>query len=190
MDNNKNSEQTDNIGKFVPINVSEFAEKSNNSVKLSEKQSDFVIMNGNSFSQANQLNYIGGGSLSKKSSNRNRAYDIGRKRGEKVYGRKATLTFVAKHIGYFAMMILLNFAKSSAGLSPFSLGLFVGLVYCRENVFALSLSYILSGIIVGFSVPRLIIAMLPPIIFIAARLLHNLFLRPMKMLQTNLYALL
>ena len=64
MDNNKNSEQTDNIGKFVPINVSEFAEKSNNSVKLSEKQSDFVIMNGNSFSQANQLNYIGGGSLS------------------------------------------------------------------------------------------------------------------------------
>ena len=56
MDNNKNSEQTDNIGKFVPINVSEFAEKSNNSVKLSEKQSDFVIMNGNSFSQANQLN--------------------------------------------------------------------------------------------------------------------------------------
>ncbi len=190
MDNNNNSEQTDNNGKFVPINVSEFAEKSNNSESLSEKQNNFVLMNGNSFSQANQLNYIGGGSLSKKSSNRNKAYDLGRKRGEKVYGRKATLTFVAKHIGYFAMMILLNFAKSSAGLSPFSLGLFVGLVYCRENVFALSLSYILSGIIVGFSVPRLIIAMLPPIIFIAARLLHNLFLRPMKMLQTNLYALL
>ncbi len=108
----------------------------------------------------------------------------------KVYNRKTTLQLIAKYIIYFAMMILLNFAKSSAGLSPFSLGLFVGLVYCRENVFALSLGYIISSVITGFSVQRIVIAILPPIVFIVARILHNLFLRPMKMLQTNLYALL
>lgn len=108
----------------------------------------------------------------------------------KVYDRKTTLQMIAKYIIYFAMMILLNFAKSSAGLSPFCLGLFVGLVYCRENVFALSAGYLIAGLITGFSISRLVITLLPPIIFIAARILHSVFLRPMKMLQTNLYALL
>lgn len=108
----------------------------------------------------------------------------------KVYDKRTTLLLIARYIGYFAMMILLGFAKSSGGLSPFSLGAFVGLVYCRENVYALSACYILSWIITGFSVQRLVIAVLPPIIFILARFLHKLLLRPMKMLQANLYALL
>ncbi len=108
----------------------------------------------------------------------------------KVYDRKSALLAIAKYITYFAMMILLYFAKSSAGLSPFSLGFFVGLVYCRENVFALSIAYILSSVITGFTVQRFVIAILPAVIFIVARVLHQFFMRPMKMLQTNLYALL
>ena len=103
--------------------------------------------------------------------------------------RKTLLLEIAKYVGYFAMMILLNFAKSSAGLTPFTLGLFVGLVYCRENVFLLSVGYILSSIVTGFSVSRFVIAVLPAVVFIAARMLHQFLLRPMKMLQTNLYAL-
>ena len=108
----------------------------------------------------------------------------------KVYDRKSALLAIAKYITYFAMMILLYFAKSSAGLSPFSLGFFVGLVYCRENVFALSIAYILSSVITGFTVQMFVIAILPAVIFIVARVLHQFFMRPMKMLQTNLYALL
>lgn len=102
--------------------------------------------------------------------------------------RKGILLAIAKHIGYFAMMILLNFAKSSAGFTPFSLGLFVGLVYCRENVFGLSLAYIIAGLLGGFSVQRLVTIILPAVVFIVARGLHQLFLRPMKMLHVNLYA--
>lgn len=114
--------------------------------------------------------------------------DIARK--NTIYDKKTLLLDVAKYFAYFAMMILLNFAKSTAGLTPFSLGLFVGLVYCRENVFALSLGFVVSSLITGFSVQRIVIAILPPVVFITARILHKVFLRPMKMLPTNLYALL
>lgn len=122
-------------------------------------------------------------------SERRKAHGFKSLGNNKVYDRKSILALISKYVAYFAMMILLNFAKSSAGLTPFSLGFFVGLVYCRENVFALSVGYILSGIITGFTVQRFVIAILPAAIFIAARLLHQFFLRPMKMLQTNFYAL-
>lgn len=107
-----------------------------------------------------------------------------------TYDKKTILLLIAKYMCYFTMMVLLNFARSTAGITPFNLGLFVGLVYCRENVFALSAGYILSSLITDFSVQRLVICILPPAVFISARLLHKVFLRPMKMLQANLYALL
>lgn len=105
-----------------------------------------------------------------------------------LYDKKSIALLIAKYLGYFVAMFLLSLAKSSFGIAPFSLGFFVGLVYCRESVFALAISYILSNIIVGFSVQKLIVVFVPAVVFIVAKMLHAFFLRPMKMLQTNLYA--
>ncbi len=95
---------------------------------------------------------------------------------------------LARYVAYFGMMILLGIAKGAGGISPFHLGFFVALVYCRENIFLLSIEYILALIICDVSIATLIIASFPPIVFILAVFVHKLARRPMKILNANLYA--
>lgn len=104
--------------------------------------------------------------------------------------KKSILEYMdmARYIGYFVLMILLAFAKLSGGRSPFHLGLFVALAYCRENIYILSVEYVLAMIIADMSIYSLIVSAVPCVVFIVAKLLHKVLTKPMKLLHANIYA--
>lgn len=132
----------------------------------------------------------GGDSMSSKALTKKGKTQRKAQRSISVMSKKDMCLAFAKYASYFVMMILLSLAKSTGGLAPFVLGFFAGLVYCRENVFILSLEYLVAIIITGFSMQNLVISFVAPIVFIVAKILHKVFLRPMKMLHINIYAML
>lgn len=96
---------------------------------------------------------------------------------------------VLKYIVYFIIMAVLSFSRTNNGLAPFHLGFFVALVYCRESIWALSPMYVISLLIVDFSLESFIIGIVPPLIFITMKTAHYLLGKPLRILHANIYAL-
>ena len=113
---------------------------------------------------------------------------ISKKPRKKFKASDINYVLLARYIAYFGMMILLGIAKGPGGISPFHLGFFVALVYCRENIFLLSIEYVLALIICDVSLATLAISAVPPLVFLTATLIHKLTKKPMKILNANLYA--
>lgn len=97
---------------------------------------------------------------------------------------------ICKYIGYFLIMLLLANAQTPYGGRPFHLGFFAALVYCRQNVYALSPMYLIALIIVAPSWESLIVGITPPIVFSVLKIAHYSLCKPLKMIHVNLYAFL
>lgn len=104
--------------------------------------------------------------------------------------KNVTYKDVLKYFVYFIIMVMLSMAKTSQGIAPFHIGFFSALIFCRESVFALSPLYIAALLISSPTLDTLIIAIVPPLVFGATKLMHKLFARSIKMLHINIYALL
>jgi stage II sporulation protein E len=103
---------------------------------------------------------------------------------------KAAVFAVAKYAVYFALMTLFSNAKMVGNLSPFALGLFIGLVYAKQNILVLSPLYILACLTGGFSVFNLIFSAAPVIVLTFTYLIFNRLNRSVGILILTLCALL
>lgn len=77
---------------------------------------------------------------------------------------KITIQTLTKYAVIFATMVLFANAKMIGGLSPFSLGFFVGLVFAKQNMFVIAPLYVLAALTGDFSTNSLIFAISPIIV--------------------------
>lgn len=84
---------------------------------------------------------------------------------------QVTIFTLLKYSVYFALMVLFANAKTVYGLSPFSLGFLVGLVFAKQNLLALAPMYILAALTSDFSVYNLIFATSPIVVLAAVYLI-------------------
>lgn len=96
---------------------------------------------------------------------------------------------IAVYIAYFAVMVILAYAKIN-GLTPFHIGMYAALIYCRQNYYVISGEYLFAVIINNLSWSGLILAATPIAVFGLAKLAHYYTKKPQTMLLINLYALL
>lgn len=104
--------------------------------------------------------------------------------------KKASLRSIFKYAIYFILLILLCNAETANGIKPFGLGLFVALVYSRQNLLVLAPMYAAAVLLSSFSVEGAIIGTVPSIILMTAYYIHYKVGRSMNTLFANLYTLL
>ncbi len=148
------------------------------------------MQNSDKNAQEYERNYSDNSAINEIAADKQTAKKSARAKFKDAFKGEINYMLLGRYVLYFAMMILLGIAKGPAGISPFHLGFFVALVYCRENIALLSIEYILALIICDVSLYTLIIAVVPPIVFIGALLVHKLLSKPMKVLNANIYAML
>lgn len=90
---------------------------------------------------------------------------------------------------YFILFTILGMADILDGLRPFYIGLFVGLIYCRENLLLISPLYIVAMLLAEFTWQSLTLAVSPVIIIGAAYYIHYIAKKRMKIWHIMLYAL-
>lgn len=96
---------------------------------------------------------------------------------------------IAVYICYFGVMVILAYAQIN-GLTPFHIGMYVALIYCRQNYYAVSGLYLIAVLINNFSWEGLILSITPIAVFGLAKLVHFYTKKPLTLLLVNLYALL
>lgn len=89
---------------------------------------------------------------------------------------------------YFVLFIILGMAEIFNGIHPFYIGLFVALVYCRQNMLLLAPLYIVAMLITDFSWQTFVLAISPVLIIGLGYYLHYLFKRRLKIWHIMLYA--
>ncbi|MEG2456186.1 MAG: hypothetical protein RSB08_00015, partial [Clostridia bacterium] len=104
--------------------------------------------------------------------------------------KKAKLNIIIKYATYFILLVLLCRATTAHGLKPFGLGMFVALIYARQNILALAPMFIVATVISAPSFASVIVASVPSIIFVTAYFIHYKAGKSMNMLFANLYTLL
>jgi len=100
---------------------------------------------------------------------------------------KAKWTAVLEYIVYFILMILTSMA-SNGGVRPFAIGAFVGLAYCKKNVWLLSPMLLAAALIGEFGWQSLVLAGSAIVVVTAAYYLHFLFEKRIKSWQLIVYA--
>ena len=100
---------------------------------------------------------------------------------------KTKWALVPEYIVYFALMILTSLA-SNGGVRPFAIGVFVGLAYCKKNVWLLAPMLLAAALIGEFNWQSLVLAGSAVILVTAAYYLHFLFKKRIKDWQLILYA--
>lgn len=114
---------------------------------------------------------------------------VSNKQSFKARGHKIDYRGVLKYFAYVVVMILLSMAKTGGGVSPFTLGFIMALVYCGENPFVLSIGYIIAMVIAMPKLSTLVIAFIAPLIIVAITFMHKLLKRQLKMIHINFYSL-
>ena len=104
--------------------------------------------------------------------------------------KKLTINYkiLLKYIFYFMMLLLFVNARTYSNFKPFGLGIFVSLVYCKQNIVALALMYVASSLIVEFSIRSLVISIVPSIIILFAYFIHSKLKYPISMFYINIYS--
>ncbi|NCA67081.1 MAG: hypothetical protein EOM87_03340 [Clostridia bacterium] len=92
-------------------------------------------------------------------------------------------------LSYFVLFILLGFATIKGDIRPFYIGLFVGLVYCRQNLLLLAPLYICAMLLAEFSWQSLILASSPVVVLGSAYYIHFLFKKRVKIMHILIYSL-
>lgn len=104
--------------------------------------------------------------------------------------KKLNLRTIVKYLVYLMLFLLLTNTKTIHGLRPFGLGLFVALVYSRQNILVLAPMYIVASIIANPSWAGVVLSAVPAVVFTIAYWLHFRAGKSINMLFANLYTLL
>jgi Serine/threonine protein phosphatase len=104
--------------------------------------------------------------------------------------KRIKLKSVLKYAAYFLLLLLLSSTETSFGARPFALGLFVALVYARQNILVLTPLYIAAAVIAEPQWMTLLASVIPPAVFVTAYFVHCKTGRAMNVRFMNLYALL
>ncbi|MBQ4444425.1 MAG: SpoIIE family protein phosphatase [Clostridia bacterium] len=100
---------------------------------------------------------------------------------------KVNKTDILQYIVFFLLMILTSMA-SNRGVRPFAIGVFVGLAYCKKNVWLLAPMLLAAALIGEFGWQSILLAATAVIVVTAAYYLHYLFKKRMKAWQLIVYA--
>lgn len=103
---------------------------------------------------------------------------------------KITNETVKKYLGYAVIMLLLGMSEIREGVNPFHLGFFVALVFAGESVYVLAPLYVATVVVTKPAVATLIKALVPAVIMLFAKILHDKTHRRMTIWLANLYAFL
>lgn len=94
---------------------------------------------------------------------------------------------VVKHLVFFAMLFVLSKAGIKNNIYPFSVGLYVALCWCNQDVFLLSLEFMLSGYLANFSLTGLITNAVCVGVIIAVNMIHKAIKKPIKLWTLSIY---
>lgn len=107
---------------------------------------------------------------------------------EKLDAFKQSKTFVfLKYLCFFALMLVCKLANVNGLFNPFSFGVFFALVWCNQNVFALSAGYLLAGFLANMSYLTLAGDGAFVVLFLIAYGIHYKIKKPFKYLHILIY---
>ncbi|MDR3216657.1 MAG: SpoIIE family protein phosphatase [Clostridiaceae bacterium] len=104
--------------------------------------------------------------------------------------KKLNVKTILKYAVYFSLFVLLFHAETKNGLKPFALGLFVALVYSRENLLSVSPLYIVAALTADFSWQATVCAAAPALILGIAYFAHYKLKKPLSAALISFYAFL
>lgn len=92
-----------------------------------------------------------------------------------------------KYLFFFALLFISNMAKINGIFNPFSFGLFFALLWCNQNIFALSFLYVLAGFLSSFSYFNLLANAIFVVIMLIIYGVHYKLKKPLKYLNILIY---
>ena len=92
----------------------------------------------------------------------------------------------------FTIFLCLFFITGRAGLNgiiyPFVFGVYFALIWCNQNVFLVSITYLLANYLVNFSLINLLVNIIFCIIFMIFYGIHYKVKKPIKVVNILIYA--
>ena len=95
-----------------------------------------------------------------------------------------------KYIIYALIFLLFFYAEERLGIRPFAIGMFMALIYSKQNILFLAPIYLICGLAINPSLMQLIYVISPVIIVSVSFLVHYKLKKAVKLLAINLYAFL
>lgn len=102
---------------------------------------------------------------------------------------KINIKLVVKIAIFFFMMFICNHIKIGNYVLPFSFGIYFSLLWCDENIWLLSILYLISNLLSFFSFQSFFIALIGVIFTIAIICIHKKLKKPIKLWLLNIYAI-
>lgn len=104
--------------------------------------------------------------------------------------KRINYKWITKYLIYLVLFIIMTRAKLTNIISPFALGLFLGLVFLRQNIIMLSIFYTLSAFIFSFSYIAVIICVVQILLVFTIMFIYYKLRKEIKPLFVLLYSLL
>lgn len=102
---------------------------------------------------------------------------------------KINMKLVVETLVFFFLMFICNHIKIGLYVLPFSFGIYFSLIWCDENVWLLSLLYLLANVLTFFSLPSLFVCLIGIVFIIGVVYLHKKIKKPIKLWLLNIYAI-
>ena len=96
---------------------------------------------------------------------------------------------VFKYIIYIILFLLFCNGKTNSGFTPFGEGLYIALIYSKQNPIIVSLVYIVVSLALDFSVRQLLCCIVPVLVILACYIMHNKLKYPIGLIHINIYNL-
>lgn len=93
-----------------------------------------------------------------------------------------------RYICYSLMLLIMAFARTREGLSPFNLGMLTALFYSGQNMLILAPVYFAVSVLAEPTIRGLIVSVAPPLIFAAVWFLHKVTNRQIKLVSAMVYS--
>lgn len=93
-----------------------------------------------------------------------------------------------RYVCYSLMILVMAFARTREGLSPFNLGMLTAFFYSGQNMLILAPVYFAASVLAEPTLRGLIVSVAPPLIFLAVWFLHKVTNRRVKLVYAMVYA--
>ena len=108
-----------------------------------------------------------------------------------IFTKKSKLNWsiVFKYILFFFTFIILNKACINGNIYPFSIGFYIAILWCEQNVISVSCFYLLSKLITLTSTTNYLVFVVEIIVWLFVILLHKFIKKPIKTYLIILYTI-
>lgn len=106
-----------------------------------------------------------------------------------TFTKKIAFYKILKYILFFCLFLVLGFAKINE-ISPFAFGMLFALVWCNQKIFVIAPMYVLSCLVVDFSVQSFLCSVCTVGVFVLFFALHYKLKKPLNKIFVGLYAFL